>query len=1042
MRFLRLFRRVKRAPLLPVAALLAVAAGGCSQAASGGSYPKTGLAQGVVTLEPIPSPGVVLYRTRASDLQGASPHRVGEFTVVLGAGGQRWLQGARGALVAADRVAPEALLAAGVGDGPAPYWFLGQSGSVYRSETLLGPFVQASNTTPPEPLLRVSTAGGAIVGIDVRGQLLRSPDQGRTWSRVNIGGHVADVALSADGKGLLLLSPEAYYATDDAGETWRASGIAPVGGLRLASGSDAIEVLGVLGLYRWTSADPGTLKPLTQQRSPKSPDPAGLQRFGSADAVAAGTAIVDRGFYAEVVSTGSALRLWRGKATEALEGVTLNINACREPRLSGSRDALFLLCGAVGGKVTALRAYESSDEGTSFREQPYKLRGDGNWVKVLPWRGNFVWTGICDPDAEPTGCTPAGVYEATASREKTRFRELRLLGLAGPALNMTVAPVSGRLLVFGATNKGDELMLYGGDDPAAPFDVTPLPDVRLPRSAGAMVVERPAWGDDGYVSATVLETRSGMTQIVVANERGDILQLRAAPSLGAHVSGVGMRAVAVEGRSGEMWESLDGGEQWQPLGRVATELCPTARQQSCQVNLACFAQGCLISDHLTRVGWGGASDPLDEPNTPEFHKPKIELQTPIVCRVADDAVWKRVPGGQIPEAPAASLGGVDWFTHHVDWSQASVTAYEMDYAPHDATVLRGEVLFGPQSDPSKWVLFSSHQTEGVAALRGKVDGASLEVAWRNLFRDTKTHHWPLKLNGVAGTDRWTHVRTSALAQAGQPGLLSIAAGGIFVRPGNEENRAKTWLVQESGQVSELPPVIWSEIAASGRTEMSQVNGVPLALKLFRNGAALVRARLVGGVWESGAMSIGVDEPGRFNLHQSYDLTYYQGQPHYHLWQLGQKSRSWLFPLQESGAVFGNPMPIPNQAALGLDDEPRVCETTDRTSARVVAPPEAKTMHPVLVRHNSEPAQFFLTRNAVLYGLGGDACLAVYDGEAVSRDKAEESSVLARPERRQPSWVFRRATGETAFEYRRMTCEFDVNEPIPREVQGIVDDAAD
>ncbi len=1029
----------RRAPSLATAALGFFAAVSCSSARPAEEYPKTGLADGVVTLEPTPSPGVYLYRPRAGDVRDATERRVASYHVVLGNSGQRWLRGKKGELVAAQQLAPEPLIEVGKSDGELPYWYLGQSGRVYRSATVLGVFDAESVTTPPEVLVRVTTGSGVILGVNVGGRLLRSVDQGQSWSQVNVAGRVVDAALLPSGVGLVLTSPETYHQTRDAGATWEPILVNPFGGLRLEPEEGGIDALGVLGRRRWTPERPTEFKPNSRNPTHPEVDPTRLQRFASANAITNGSAVLDQHFYQEVESLGSEVVLWRGKVTEVLERAPVAVNGCREPHLSGGRDALFLICGAIPGKVSLLRVYKSTDEGKNFVEEPYKLRGDGNWLTVLPWRGHFVWTGICDPEAEPTGCVPSGVYRAQPSGDKTAFHELRLLGLSGVALAMTVAPVSGRLLVFGATNKGDELTLYAGDDPAAPFELSPLRDVRLPRSSGAMVVSRPAWGEDGYVAATVMETRNGNTQLVVADEQGQVLHVRPGPNNGNHVSGVGMRALAVDARSSEIWESVDGGERWQTLGRAPTEFCPSARQQICDVSLACFAQGCLLGDQLTRLGWSGQSGQLDAPPELVFPKPKVELQTPIVCRVTDDAGWKVVPGGQIPEATGAALGDVDWFTHHVDWAKASVSAYEMDYAVGDNATLREEVVFERQADPAKWVVFSSSQTEGVAALRGKVDGGALDVAWRNLFRSTKTHRWPLRANQASATDRWTHTPTRALARAGQPGLLSIAAGGIFVRPGIDERLAKTWLVRENGATRELPPLIWTEIAATGRTEMSQVGETPLALKLFRNGSALVRARPFDDVWQLGAVSVGVDEPGRFNLHQSYDLGYYQGQPHYHLWQVGETSEAWLFPLQEQGPVLGQPIAAATQATLGPEDEPQVCDAEARKSARVVAPAEGKTMHPIVVRHNSEPTKLYLTRNAVLYGLRDEACVAVYEGEAVVRTKSEEAQVLVRPERGQPSWMFRRAAGEPAFEYRPITCEFDVNEPIPSDVLGLLDD---
>lgn len=1039
-------RGFHRATLFGVLALLFVAAVGCSSARSLNEYAKTGLADGVVTLEPAPSPGQFLYRSRPADLRDARETRLGDQRMLLGMNGQRWLVGENLPLVSADQLAPEPLVAVGVADRPTPYWFLGKSGRVYRAATPLGRFQPEAVTHPPEVLVRVTAADNVILGLTAAGRVLRSSDQGQVWSQVSLRQRVADVAMLGGGVGLALVSPEGFLRTRDSGLSFEPLKVAPMGALRLEVYDGGIDVYGVLGQRRWMPQEPSKFETVTPRVRQAGLGDVALQTFGSALAVGNGTGLLRQQYYVEVEGAGGDLVLWRGRATEALEKLPLSVNGCREPRLAGDRDDLYLICGALPGKIGALRAYHSTDEGRSFQELPYKVRGDGSLLDVVAWRGHLVWTGICVPDAEPTGCAPAGVHYAELKGGKVAFHELSLLGLSGVAMAMTVSPESQRLLVFGATNKGDELTLYSGNEATSAFDVEPLRGVRVPRSGTSTVsVDVPAWGEDGYVAATVFDSRLAHSQLVIADDRGRLLQVHSGPTDASYVSGVGMKAIAVEPRTGDAWESLDGGERWQSVGRLPSELCAATRQQSCEVSIACFTHGCLISDHLMRLGWGGQRGALEAPPESSFEKPKVTLQTPIVCSVAEDAMWRTIPGGQIPEATSASLSDVDWFTHHVDWTNASVTAFEMDYPGFDGTArvggLREEVVFDKRPDTTDWVLFSSSQTEGVAALRGKVDSASLEVAWRNLFRAQKTHRWPVKVSTTAAADQWTHTPTRYSARAGQPGLVSISAGGVFVRPGSDEFHARTWLVQETGDTRELPPFAWSDIAASGRTEMSQVGPIPLGLKLFRNGAVLVSATLEKGSWQNNAFSVGVDNPGQFNLHQSYDLGYLDGRPHYHLWQIAPAhSESWLFPLEPGSKVLGTPIAVATQRALGASDEPRVCKASERRGARIVAPAESETMHPIIVRHNSEPTKLFLTRNAVVYGSPNAACLAVYEGESVSRVKSEELQVLARPELNHPSWTFRRAAGDVAFEYRAMTCGFDVNEPIPSDVAAMVADA--
>src|SRR5690606_7190957 len=151
----------------------------------------------------------------------------------------------------------------------------------------------------------------------------------------------------------------------------------------------------------------------------------------------------------------------------------------------------------------------------------------------------------------------------------------------------------------------------------------------------------------------------------------------------------------------------------------------------CEPALVCHEQGCLLGEALSRVGWGGQQDiayagALSQPPIPT----EIALQTPFSCRVEDNAVWEKVPGGQLPDASRSSLGYVDWFTHHVDWNAASVSAYEVVWEGDGKAV--SHVLFDAKPEPSQWVLYVTGQTEGVAALRAPADGAPVEVAWRDL----------------------------------------------------------------------------------------------------------------------------------------------------------------------------------------------------------------------------------------------------------------------------------------------------------------------
>src|SRR5690606_107233 len=87
------------------AAALAWVAGACSSTRPVEQGVKAGLAEGVVTLEPAPSPGQFLYRPRLSDLREARETTVSGQRVLLGLGGQRWLFTEKAPLLAAGQLA-------------------------------------------------------------------------------------------------------------------------------------------------------------------------------------------------------------------------------------------------------------------------------------------------------------------------------------------------------------------------------------------------------------------------------------------------------------------------------------------------------------------------------------------------------------------------------------------------------------------------------------------------------------------------------------------------------------------------------------------------------------------------------------------------------------------------------------------------------------------------------------------------------------------------------------------------------------------------
>ncbi len=485
--------------------------------------------------------------------------------------------------------------------------------------------------------------------------------------------------------------------------------------------------------------------------------------------------------------------------------------------------------------------------------------------------------------------------------------------------------------------------------------------------------------------------------------------------------------MAVDARGNVAWESLDGGATWREVHPPLGSFCKSD-DTNCQVDVTCFDGGCLAAEGWLRLGWQGDAAVTQPP--PDVTAPLKPLPTPIVCKVADDATWRSVAGGELPDVSRASLNGVDWFAHNVDWTSAALTAHEMPASTDGSPqTMRTEAVFEPRSDANQWVVFSSHQTEGVAALRTRADSDVIDIAWRNLFSGHVTRRARLKNAGdlVSSPTRFS-------TRAGQPGLVSIARGGIFVRLAAEEQGATTYFIRDNGEVRELSAVTWPSQLALGRTEMATVDDVPVALKLFRGGAVLARASIVDQAWKVDAMSVGLDERV-FQVKQSFELTYGQNGPLYYFWQESARgSQGTLFPMQSKGALLDTGVPAPTQRAVNATLEPRLCAAREMAAfPRIIAPRQDGVRYPVMVEHRSEPLRSFLTNFAVLYGPEDNACVAVFDADALTKAQGEEQTVLVRPEPRQASWLFRRVTGSNAFDYRPMSCRYDAAASLPNEV---------
>jgi hypothetical protein len=217
--------------------------------------------------------------------------------------------------------------------------------------------------------------------------------------------------------------------------------------------------------------------------------------------------------------------------------------------------------------------------------------------------------------------------------------------------------------------------------------------------------------------------------------------------------------------------------------------------------------------------------------------------------------------------------------------------------------------------------------------------------------------------------------------------------------------------------------------------MVLTDGAPLALTIIDAGAALIRFSLDGGRWKRDAVTLGLLRPEQFAIRQAFDLAYSGGAPGFHLMFLDtEHSTARWFPFATGTEALGAEVEVPTQRDLPA--QPSICEPSQRKDTpRVIVPAERGTRHAVMVTHTTEPIPVLRTQDAVLHGVPGRPCVAVYEA-GLSRDTAGSTTLaLVTPEATHGSWLFRRTEGSEEFDARPMTCQFDASLEVPIEVSA-------
>ncbi len=1010
--------------------------------------------------------------------------------LLAGDRGERWLAEKRtGRISAAARLAPERIVF--VMQREDRFIFVGQEGTSYEAETPLGPFVRSS--APLDRLARVSAAAGAIVGVTRGNELVHSEDAGATWRQVGPERtRFIDVEITTGGSGLALAVPEAWYGTSNAGASWKAIDLPKIGGVAVSRrGKDELFVESAMGAKRYTpaqgfssvSALPGRQRYQLTKRPPRGP---------SAAALKVGRAILVGGSYLEVASAGrekgrSSWLAWRGAFDGALKSEPLAAaDGCRSVRIAGFGEYLALLCSRRNvGSAQELELFLSEDAGKSWERDGDALVGKlAELSLVVAREGQVVITGICAPAAS-RGCSPYGVYHrrrvppdaGASARVKRAVRIVRedagveneqkyeFAPAATPSLDkvaqeLAVSADGRRIYAVGKRTKGTGFAIYVSEDGGQTFEGQEIPELvaagtsggdddegsrrfaRPPRNSRGAQVERLSAGDDGTLSVVF---RNGQQRLLaIADEEGRLIQLSRAPADARLVGASGTRALAVEAASRRVFESLDGGSSWEPVGRLPIDLCPG--DSDCDVPLVCTPFGCTVGAELSRIGWHGQGDDDLGVLAPARGKQRTlfdrRVRKPISCTL-NEAGWISVSGlDQPPNANQASIGKLSWFSLVRDAKSASARIVSVKRGAKGR--LDTTALLAPVTNPSAYAFYASTQVEGAAAIRYRAPESSgntaitgVEVAWEN-FLEGRSGRGKIPNAGPYAPGDYS--RASVGGQSANVDLLSVAQGGVYVRAHSRNRADQSTFFLDGRGVTALPPIQWGKSSLSTRvTEVVRVDGQHVFMRLLENGAVVQAAKAPGG--DVFAFTTGLPKPRDFGMTQSRDLAYADGKPGLHLMTFdsdGDGHTAFLFPFSPSGAAVAKPIRVP--MLVDTADPPRRCNAVARKdSTRLVVPFQAGTRHPIVVTDTVEPMRVLLSARAVMHGSVKEACVAAFDAEGLTLDPADSAPRFDRAlvvlDDSEPSWLFRRntATSPNSYEARTMTCRFDPNAEVPLEV---------
>jgi hypothetical protein len=971
-------------------------------------------------------------------------------SLLLG-GGERWLMDGKRSWPAA-MLAPEPLIGALTSKRSA-WVFVGRSGTTYDADSPMGALGPSS--TPLTEMARVDSGQNDVLGVSRGGELWLSDDAGLGWRQVGPAGVQFEDVLVESPHAVALAVPERLWHSNDEGHTWQALDQPPFGARALARDESAGSVaVSVLGIRKLTFGADVQVTPLQRQLQPAEPSLAAPPvQWPSARAIARGRAYDKSGRYFELALGVKAETLTGPSAGELERRPAPLFSSCNDARVGGFERWVYVACTRERtGSSQRFELFRSENGGASFEREPYGARGDPELLELaVGAEGALLMTGLCTPSENVPGCRPQGIYRRAVGDADAGAAPPQLLPVAAPALEEHARGLAfssdGRTAyAVGPRTKSDALFAFVSSDLARGFSARPIDALDESESRGQSELVQLTASEEGQLSLVLVQP-SGAQRLVVLDAGARTVSFNPAPVDTAVIGAYGNRALAVSPEN--VWESLNGGAEWDNLGRLPRSIC-AATSGRCSLAVHCDPEGCTLGDSLSRVGWRGREAPSAMLPPPATARPSASarrsLAPPWSCDLSNGE-WTELRGVErLPDAGQAWLGKAAWFALSTDDATAAAGLYvaEAGRVSHDMEVRYSELL-GPAPRPSEHAYQATLQIEGAAALRFRVPTAAtapltdVEVAWDNLLEGQRRR---AVIPDAGATLPGDFVRGDGPTRRAQPDLVSIASGGIFVRVHRQPQQDQVSYFLNGSSVEAWPALRWGIVPPKEVSlEMVRLAGESVHLAFVDQGATIVRARRRSNAWQFDAMSVGYADAASFSIEQHRDIAYLRGRAGIHLTtrHADGSTRSELFPLQLDGPVLAAPSAVPTQRDLG--DALVPCTQQQRAETpRIVAPHHAGRRRPLVVRDAVEPVRIMLTDAAVLHGTPESPCADALDAELVKSAPGSAARERALLSLDGPSWLFRLAPDnsrrETRVEYRSMSCRPDASVELPAEIYDL------